>query len=496
MSHIASSESHKDHPINKFPPVVAVLGHVDHGKTTLLDAIRKTSIAPREVGGITQKIGASSVEIDHENRKRAITFIDTPGHEAFSEMRSRGARVADLALLIVASNEGLKPQTRESIDILKKTNTLFIVVLTKSDLPTKNSEKVKQELLKEQIQLEEFGGDVPLIEVSSKTNNNIKQLLDLILLVYDLHSPSNAQDLIPDPKRLEAIVVESRLDPRVGARATVVLKNGQLLTREEVHTEGINGKIRTIIDDKGKHLKEANIGDAVEILGLEKVPAVGSIIQSKSLDLTISEPRQPAIALKKDLVYLKKEDKVSISVILVADTQGSLEAIINALPDNINIVSKKTGEVSEADVLMAKSTGSIIISFNTKVRPNIEKLASTEKILLRNYSIIYVMLDELKDAIEGKLQSQMEKIFGQASVLAKFPFEKTWAFGIKVEDGRIARGDKIRIMRGDTEIGETSISSLRVGKNPTSKVEKNHEAGILIGSTIDIQVGDMILSHS
>lgn len=476
------------------PPVVAVLGHVDHGKTTLLDAIRKTSIAERETGGITQKIGASSIDLIHEGKKRTITFIDTPGHEAFSQMRGRGAQVADLALLVIAATEGLKPQTKESIDILKKTNTRFIVVLTKADLPTKNIDKVKQELLKEQITLEEYGGQTPVIEVSAKSNYNIKELLDLILLVFDLHK--TAQNPDSQNQGLEAIVIESKLDPKAGPKATIVIKNGAIKVRDEIRSDGVSGKVRTLINDKGQQLKEANIGDAVEILGFDSVPTVGSIITHKSNALILKEPQALIIPLKKEMVYQKKEKEKGISVIIVADTQGSLEAISNSLPEEVKPLLQKTGEVSEADILLAKSTGSIALSFNTKIRPEILKFAMTEKVLLRNYTIIYEMLDEIKDALEGKLQAQMEQIYGKATVQAKFPFEKTEAYGIRVSDGRVARGDKIRVLRGTAIIGETTVSSLRVGKNPSSKVEKGHEAGILIATAIDIQVGDMILSHS
>jgi len=481
-------------PAHAFPPVVAVLGHVDHGKTTLLDAIRKTSIAEREHGGITQKIGASSIEIMHEGKKRTITFIDTPGHQAFSQMRGRGAQAADLALLVIAASEGLKPQTKESIDILKKTSTRFIIVLTKADLPNINPDKVKQELMKEQITLEEYGGETPLIQVSAKTNANIKELLDLILLVFDLNAPQDAK--ISENAPLEAIVIESKLDSKAGPRATLVIKNGRIKVRDEIQTGEIVGKARTLINAKGEHLQQASIGEAVELLGLEKVPSVGSMVHHKAHALSLPEPHALAIPLKRDLIYLKKKEHLGISVILVADTEGSLEAIAGALEKGVKIILQKTGEVSEADVLLAKSTGSIALSFNTRIRPEILKLAMTEKVLLRNYTIIYEMLDEIKDALEGKLQAQMEQIFGRAKVLAKFSFEKTFAFGVQINEGRLARGDRIRVLHGQDVVGEASISSLRVGKNATSKVEKGREAGILISPALDIQVGDMILSHS
>ncbi len=479
----------------QFPPVVAVLGHVDHGKTTLLDAIRSSSIADREKGGITQKIGASAVEIEHDGQPRWITFIDTPGHEAFTKMRGRGVQAADISLLVVSSADGVKPQTRESIKALLSAKTPFIVVLTKSDLPTKNPEKTKQELLQEGIELEGYGGNVPSIEVSAKTNHNIKALLDLIVLLFDMHKPAEYSTTIASTQPLSAIVIESKLDNRSGAKATVVVKNGSMRVREDVQVDGSIFKIRMLIDTHGKQVQSATVGDAVEMLGFTKVPQVGSIITDKS-QAEKAIPQEEAQVLKKELVYRKEEEHRGISVILVADSQGSLEAIDNALPEGIKVVLQKSGEVTEADILLAKSTGGIVLSFNTKVRPDIINFAYTEKVLLRNYEIIYELLDEVADALEGKLQSQMEQVFGLAKVLQKFPFEKTFAFGVSVQEGRIARGDRLRILRGEEVVGETTIQSLRVGKNPTSKVEKGNEAGLVLNGGLDIQVGDMILSHS
>ncbi len=478
-----------------FPPVVAVLGHVDHGKTTLLDAIRKSSIAQGEKGGITQKIGASAIEIQHEGRERWITFIDTPGHEAFTKMRGRGVQAADLSLLVISAVDGVKPQTKESIKALQEAKTPFIVVLTKSDLPTKNTEKVKQELLKEQIQLEDYGGDIPVTEVSAKTNHNIKELLDLILLMFDMRqAPQHAQEISSEAP-LSAVVIESKLDNRAGPKATVIIKNGSMTVREEVQVDGQIFKIRMLLNTLGKPVSSATVGDAVEILGFTIVPQVGSLISDKA-NAQSATPEVAEKALKKELVYQQVVAHKGISVVLVADSEGSLEAIVNALPEGIKLVLQKTGEVNDADVLLAKSTGSILLSFNTKLKPDIVNLAYVEKVLLRNYDIIYELLDEIKDALEGKLQSQMEHVFGTAKILAKFPFEKTFAFGVSVLDGRIARGDRLRIMRGEDVIGETTMNSLRVGKNPTSKVEKGHEAGLVLAPGLDIQVGDVIISHS
>lgn len=288
----------------QFPPVVAVLGHVDHGKTTLLDAIRKSSIAEREKGGITQKIGASSVEIMHEGKERWITFIDTPGHEAFTKMRSRGAQAADLSLLVISAVDGIKPQTKESIEALRAAKAPFIVVLTKADLPTKNIEKAKQELMKEQITLEEYGGDTPLMEVSAKTNLNIKELLDLILLMFDLHKkPTYAQDF-NSTNPLEAVVIESKLDVRAGPKATVIVKNGTIQVREDVQVDGEVSKVRTLFDTNGKPVQSATVGDAVEILGFTKVPSVGSLITDKNAEAII--PQTENRPLKKRVTVCER----------------------------------------------------------------------------------------------------------------------------------------------------------------------------------------------
>ncbi len=470
-----------------YPPVVAVLGHVDHGKTSLLDSIRETSIVDREHGGITQKIGASSIEVLHDGKKRKITFIDTPGHEAFSKMRGRGAQAADIGLLVVSSTDGVMPQTRESINVLKESGVPLIVVLTKSDLQTKNPEKVKGQIVREGLMVEGMGGDIPVIEVSSKTKENIKELLDLILLVQELHATDKPSATSDQP--LSAIVIESKLDQKMGPRATVIIKSGTVTPRDELFSTGGKFKVRNLLDDAGRMVTSATVGDAVEILGFLQVPEVGSIISNVE---AAKVEVQAAGAVK---AYQPNANKEELALILLADTQGSLEAITAAISDKAKIITQKTGEMTEADILLAKSTGAFVIGFNSKIRPEVATLARTEKVLTKNYTIIYELLSEIADAIEGKELSMMEQVYGQAKVLAKFPFEKTFALGVGIMDGRLAKGDRARIMRGDVVIGETQIISLRVGKNPLSKVEKGNEAGIIISPLLDFQVGDVIISH-
>ncbi len=495
-----------------YPPVVAVLGHVDHGKTTLLDAIRKTTIALREHGGITQKIGASTVEITHEGKKRNITFIDTPGHEAFSLMRGRGVQAADIGLLVVSSVDGVKPQTKESIKLLQDSKIPFIVVLTKSDDPNKNPEKAKQQLLKEEVLLENYGGDTPVIEVSAKININIKELLELILLVFDMKKHSGFYKFLPS-NPFSAVVIESKLDQKSGPRATLVVKNGTILLRDEIVCDTVSGRVRTIINDLGERLGKATVGDAVEILGFEAVPKVGEIVFKKSEK--VKEPSSaPSDAEAMDGQKAAEgqgaeteTDKVQelgpntdidinvLSVIICADSQGSLEAIVNKIPERIKVAMTKTGDIETSDVLFAKSVGAIILGFNIKIKPEVVKLAATEKVLLKNYLIIYEMMDEIKDFLEGKILSLQEQVFGTAKVLARFPFEKTEVLGIMVLDGRIARGDKVRVMRNDEAIGEANISSVRQGKETVSKVEKGQEAGIILSPFLDFTIGDVLISH-
>lgn len=475
-----------------YPPVVAVLGHVDHGKTTLLDTIRKTSVAVREHGGITQKIGASQIEVSHEGNKRKITFIDTPGHEAFHNMRGRGVAAADIGLLVVSSVDGVMPQTKESIKLLKASKIPFIVVLTKIDDPQKLSDKVKQQLLKEEISLEEYGGDVPLIEVSAKTGLNIDKLLDLILLVYDLKRSANFYPFSEDGQ-LMGIVIESSLDKKSGPRATIVIKNGILKLKDEVYSGEIKGKVKNLINDAGS-LSKATVGDAVEILGFEKVPPVGSEVLSTSKpmeELSYKEEKTKSFS-----PFEQEENSHMLSVVLCTDNQGSMEAIKNSFSKDVKIVIEKTSDMEVSDILFAKSTGSIVLGFNVKIKPEVANLARTEKVLVKNYTIIYEMLDEISEFVQGKLDALKEEIYGIAKIIASFPYEKTKVCGIKVSEGRVAKGDKVRLIRNDEIIGESRINSVRQGKDQVSKIETGLEGGIILSPFLDFTIGDMLISHS
>lgn len=450
----------------KRSPVVVVMGHVDHGKTSLLDVIRKTDVAAKEYGGITQSIGAYQAS--------GITFIDTPGHEAFGKMRSRGANVADIAILVVAANDSVMPQTVESIKIIQEAKIPFIVAINKTDLPEANTEKVLQDLLRHNVQVEKFGGAVPFIEISAKQNKGIKELLDLINLMWEMNEKKE------ETKDLKAIIIESKMDKNKGPVATAIVKSGELTVGQKIFIGDKEHKIRMLFDYNEKQIPAAGLGMPVLILGLIEVPEVGAEITSA--------PTQ----LRQGYVGQRKSGDNLLNLILRADTAGSVEAIVPKLPENINILDSGTGEITEKDIFHAKTTGSIVIGFNIKVRPPVLDLAKTEKVILRTYKIIYELLDELKDAADGALEKLItEEVLGIGKIVAEFPFEKLRVCGVKVMDGRLARGDRVRI--GEIH---SKIKDIRIGKEQANKVEAGKECGVFLDPQIDFKLGDDIIAHN
>lgn len=492
------------------PPVVVILGHVDHGKTTLLDAIRQTDVAAKEYGGITQSIGAYQVSLspEDENSSRAneesrgiprktrdeyaprvLTFIDTPGHEAFTNMRSRGASVADIAVLVVAANDSVMPQTIESIKIIKAANIPYIVAINKIDLPEANVDKVIQDLLRHEVMLENYGGDIPFVKISAKKNQGIKELLELIILLAQI------KEISGDPQALlEATVIESRLDKNRGPLASAIVRNGRLAVGEEIFVDNTSAKIRALIDYQGQQIREANPGMPVEILGLPTVPPVGSAITTQE-SATKALPEASVTAPRQD------QNLKDFPLILKADTLGSLEAILAQIPANVTLVQSSVGEITEADILLAKSTSAVILGFNVKTPPSAAKLAENEKVLVKTYKIIYELLDELKDAAAGLLEpTEKEEVLGAGKIIAEFPFDKMRIAGTKVLDGRLARGDTIRVIRKQSAeseeiIGTSKIKSLRIAKEEVNKVEKPKECGLLLDPQVDFNIGDDIISY-
>ncbi len=478
------------------PPIVAVLGHVDHGKTTLLDFIRKTSVVSGEHGGITQHIGAYQIEIPKEHK--AITFIDTPGHEAFAKMRSRGAAVADIAILVVAADDSVKPQTKESIDQIRAAGIPIIVALNKIDLPTANANKVKQDLAKVGVQVEGFGGDVPIVPVSAKTGQGVPELLDMILLVSEM------KGLAVDPSApFEAVVIETKLDKGKGMVASVIVKQGSLTAGMLLYEGSILvGKIRAMFDEHGKRVDVASVSKPVEVLGFTSFPAVGEILrQTPQKEVIPSQAPLPSDevsdALPDFLKPLDEQEKEKLTVIIKADTAGSLEAITHTLGDRVTVVGSGVGDITEADVLLAKPSHAFVVGFNVKVRPAVEKLAQTEKVVYRTYTVIYKLFEELEEVISGmKEVIVQERELGVGQIIAEFPYEKTRIAGTKITSGRIARGDSVKIMRGETEVTRAKIKSLRHEKEDITRVDAGGECGILFDRAVDFGLNDAIIAVS
>lgn len=471
---------------------MTILGHVDHGKTSLLDFIRKSAVAFNEHGGITQAIGA--YQITHEGS--LITFIDTPGHAAFEKMRSRGAKVADIAVLVVAIDDGLMPQTIEAIKHIKDAKVSMVVAVNKVDLPginkTAQMEKIKKQLSDREVLIEEYGGDVPIVEVSAKTGLGVDKLLEIIQLVAEVN------ELKADPDApATGVVVESKLDKFKGPVATVIVQNGTLKKGEPVVIAGIKGKVRGLIDFAGKQLDSAGPSTPVEVLGLEEVPQVGAELGK---DSSTKEEKQAVVTSIVD--RLKQDDTTVLKVVIRTDVAGSLEAIEDALSkfndeaEHVKVVSANTGNLTESDIKMAASTGAIVIGFNVKLAPQIIKLAETEKVLLRSYNIIYELIEEIEAVVEEMLKvGALEEIFGTAQIIAEFPYGKNEKIaGCKILDGVFTKGPKVKIVRGEEIIGETKIKSLKKVRDEVTKVEKSEECGMMFEPQIDFTVGDLIQS--
>ncbi len=484
------------------PPIVTILGHVDHGKTTLLDTIRQTSIASREHGGITQHIGAYQID----SPKGKITFIDTPGHLAFAKMRGRGAQVADIAILVVAANDGVMPQTIESINLIQSAKIPAIVALNKIDLPDINIEKVKKQLVKQGLNLEEYGGDIPIVPLSAKTGKGIDKLLEMINLLAELNQIKDENE-----GKFKAVVIESTLSKSKGAIATIVVRSGKLMIGEEVVCDQQQFKTRAFIDWLGKNRDQISSGDPTELLGWKEVPTVGSTIYKKN-EIETKDASQPKIALPQAEKFKIEEvnppqispiqtdtsqpgiEEEKIKLIIRSDNSGTLEAILGNLPENAIVITSGVGQISESDILHAKTTKAIIIGFNLKIADTVLKLAESEKVILKSYNIIYELLTEIDDVVEAALKGNLVEILGEAKIMAIFPMKDQLVLGVKVTAGRIARGDKVKIVRKDGEIGRTRIKSLRHKKDDITRAELGAEAGVIFSENIALLTGDSIIS--
>jgi len=458
------------------PPIVVVLGHVDHGKTSLLDKIRSTNVTARESGGITQHIGAYQIP----NLKSPITFIDTPGHAAFSQMRSRGGRVADIAILVVAATDGVMPQTKEAIQIIQTLKIPTIVAANKIDLPDASIDKLKAQLAENNIIPEDYGGDVPVIPLSAKTGQGVEQLLEMISLINELHPT------LADPQAdLEGVIIESRLDKNKGPVATILIKNGTLKLNSEIYADQIKAKVKSLTSDIGLAISSALPGAPVEVLGFTSVPPVGSLVSSSPQGKAVPHV-SPTSSQNEGSVF---------KIILKADVAGSLEALEAALAQQgLQIISASTGEISESDVLEAVSHKARIIGFNTKASSAVLKLAEAENISIKTYKIIYELLEDIQRQIERILHPELsEEVLGQANIIAIFPINADKIAGSKLTHGKISRGDKIHIKRGQETILDSRIKSLKKAKDDVPEVTSG-EFGAIFSPPVDFAVGDVIIA--
>lgn len=465
------------------PPIVTVMGHIDHGKTTLLDKIRGASVASREAGGITQHVAAYQVTIKRKDGEKVITFIDTPGHAAFSAMRSRGAKLTDMVVLVIAATDGIMAQTKESIAHIKAADLPVIVAMNKMDLDTASAEKVKGQLVEAELTPEEYGGQVACIPVSAKTGKGIDELIDRILLqaeVMELESEPDAPIL--------ATVVESRLDKNRGPIASVIVQKGFLHLSDQVYAENVFCKVKALTDSSGKNITSAGPSTPVEILGFESVPAVGALLTPNKIDHVV-------ITTSKKFVPIGEETP-KLKIIVKADVNGSLEALLNSLSDDVDIVSSGIGAVSDNDIFRAQAADAQIYAFNVKVPPTVSKLADNEKVKIFPSRIIYEILEDIEKRVLKLLEPTIdEDVLGEAKVIAEFKINGTRIAGISITKGEMTKGDLIHLKRDNKITKDTKIEGIHQAKEIVEKVKVGHECGITFRPYVDFKLNDVIISY-
>lgn len=482
------------------PPVVVVMGHVDHGKSSILEAIKDLKITGSESGGITQHIGA--YEIDHQSKK--ITFLDTPGHEAFSSMRSRGARVADVAVLVVAADDGVKTQTKEAIAHIKKAGIPMIVAINKIDKPDADPDKITQQLSSEEIYLESIGGKTPSVAVSAKTKENIDELLEMILLISEM------EDLEADASLpASGIIVESQLDSLKGPTATVIVEVGTLRKGDVIATSSTVGKIKSLSDFQGDLIGEVLPSMPAVVYGFTDVPSVGDEFRSfpdaQSANEFVKEKRLEKADSKREVV----SGVETINVIIKADFLGSLEAIegmISEIPQErmaLKILKSEVGDINESDVKMAKSANAIIFGFRVKKMPQIESIIERDDVKVLIFDVIYELIEKTRKVMEMAITPRIERVdLGKAKVLALFFHEKSHQIlGCKVLEGEIKRGAELEIMRIDPEteeeeqVGKGKVKGIKRGTKETEKIGQGEECGISYEGDVKVEEGDVLVAY-
>ena len=487
------------------PPVVTVLGHVDHGKTTLLDAIRETNVVAGEAGGITQHIGAYQVTLG----KRKITFLDTPGHEAFTAMRARGAQCTDLVILVVAADDGVMPQTREAIDHARAARVPIMVALNKIDKPNANPDRVKQQLADVGLLVEDWGGDVICVPVSAKQRQGIGELLENIFLVTDV------ADLQANPNRLaQGTVIEGTLDERRGVIVTLLVQNGTLRGSDMIVIGTHYGKVRAMFDDRGRRIKEAGPSMPVAVLGFPVVPSAGDMFEAveseraareivsarKQAERAAGEQQRRNVSLDDIFQRMQTGEAKELNIVLKADVQGSIEPIVKSLTElgsgeiKVHILRQATGNITESDVNLAIASSAIVIGFSVEVDAAAQRLAESAGVDVRCYNIIYRLIDDVEKALKGLLEpTYQDVVMGHAEVRAIFRIpRKGNVAGCYVLDGQISRNGLARVLRNGTPVYEGKIASLRRFTEDVHDVSAGFECGVNLDDFNDYQVGDII----
>ena len=503
-------EKDLEHLIRR-PPVVTVMGHVDHGKTSLLDAIRKARVAAGEAGGITQHIGAYQVEIEHNKEPRKITFLDTPGHEAFTAMRARGTKVTDVAVLVVAADDGVRPQTLEAISHARAAEVPIVVAINKCDKEGASPDRVKQELSEQNLLAEEWGGDVVMVPVSAIKGENIDKLLEMILLVTEV------EDLQANPDRMaRGTVIEAHLDKAKGPVATLLIQNGTLRTGDVLAAGPILGKVRAMVDDNGKRVKEAGPSFAVEALGFSEVPTAGdefevytdektarAVVGDRATEARATRLAQQMASRRVSLASMSGQasegELKELNLILKADVQGSVEAILGSLEQlpqeevQVRVLLSAPGEVTETDVDLAAASGAVIVGFNTSMAPGAKRAADATGVDVRDYDVIYKLLEDIQMAMEGLLEPELvEESLGEAEVRAIFTIGKSAVAGCYVTNGKLQRNCKVRVWRGKEKVFEGDLDSLRRAKDDVKEVATGFECGIGCDRFANWEEGDRV----
>ena len=486
------------------PPVITIMGHVDHGKTSLLDAIRTTNVVEGEAGGITQKIGAYQVVKDGKR----ITFIDTPGHEAFTDMRARGAQVTDIAILVVAADDGVMPQTVEAISHAKVAKVPIIVAVNKIDKPEANPMKVKQELMEHGIVSVEWGGDVEFVEVSAKKKINLDGLLDTILITSEiLELKGNVK------KRAKGVVLESRLDPKIGPIADILVQEGTLKIGDVIVAGEVQGKVKALLNDKGERVNTAIVSQPVEVIGFNNVPDAGDtmyviqneqhakrIVEEVRKERKIQETTKKTISLESLSDQLKHEDLKELNLILRADSKGSVDALRDSLLKlsndevAVNIIQAASGAITESDIKLAEAAGAIIIGFNVRPTTKALKEAETNKVEIRTSGIIYHIIEDIEKALAGMLDPEFKEEYqGRIEIKKVFKVSKVGnVAGCVVIDGKVKNDSNIRILRDNVVIYEGKLASLKRSKDDAKEVVAGQECGLGVENFNDIKEGDVV----